>query len=260
MDGDELVRSYLKALLSSRNVDLGEVVVGRGKAIPTQGGGKEKISYRVVPPEWFNLPSEEYPIVRGKEVMMECTFRNSKAQVFTARPYNGEAPLSKILNSRLRSIPERSMFYCALNAVMKEFGLLRGTIHCRGNTPIYCGRMLLQRILSEYGDVPTLLIGYQPAFADALARHLSKVYITDMDPEDIGKCVGGVYVQDHYMNEELIKNVDLVVVTGSSIVNSTFWNILNWSKSYGKELIVYGVSGAGVAEILRLKRHCPYTQ
>jgi len=257
---DELIRTYLKGLLKAKGIGLKEVIESR----PRKDQGSQEsgvlLELKVVPPKWFNLPNEEYPIVRGKEVIMECRFRDSKAHVFTPMPYEGKVSIKEVLNFSLRTIPERSVFYCALNAVMRHFGLVKGTIHCRNNTPEICGKDLLQEILSFYGDVPTLLIGYQPGFVEALAHNLSELYVTDMNPVNIGKKVGKVVILDHVLNEELIKSVDLVIATGSSIINSTFWSILDWINKYRKEFIVYGVTVAGVAEILKLRRHCPYTE
>ncbi len=256
---DELIRTYLKELLKARGIRLNEIIESHpGKMEDTQES-RVSLELKVVPPKWFNLPNEEYPIVRGKEVIMECKFRNSKAHVFTSMPYEGKVSVDEVINSRLSSIPERSAFYCALNAIMRYFGLIKGTIHCRGKIPEICGKDLLQEILSFYGDVPTLLIGYQPGFVKTLAHNLSTLYVTDMDPRNIGKKVGKVVVRDHTLNEELIKSVDLVISTGSSLINSTFWNVFDWVNKYRKEFIVYGVTVAGVAEILKLRRHCPYT-
>ena len=259
MSMDNLIRTYLKNLLKARGIGLNEVIESHPGTIERWQELKPSLELKVVPPEWFNLPSEEYPIVRGKEVIMECRFRDSKAHVFTSMPYEGKVSLNEVVNSKLSTIPERSVFYCALNAVMRYFGLIKGTIHCRGNTPEICGRSLLQKILSFYGDIPTLLVGYQPGFVNVLAHNLSTLYITDMDPENIGKRVGNVVVLDHTLNEELIRSVDLVISTGSSLINSTFWNVLEWVTKYRKRLIVYGVTIAGVSEILKLRRHCPYT-
>ncbi len=261
MNWDEFVRSFLKDLLETHEIRPSEVILSYpGKSKDSIQSKELSLELKVVPPKWFNLPSKEYPIVRGKEVIMECKFRNSKAHVFTSMPYEGTVSVGEVLNSRLNTIPKRSIFYCALNSIMRYFGLIKGTIHCRGKTPEICGKELLQVILSFYGNAPTLLIGYQPGFVEALAHGLNMLYITDMDPENIGKRVGKVVIQDHKLNEELIRSADLVISTGSSLINSTFWNILDWVIKYRKKFIVYGVTIAGVAEILKLRRHCPYTK
>ncbi len=251
---DEIIRRYFKDIVSRSGLS-GEYVTAKSSGGATTSGG---IDFRVVPPEWFKLPSKEYAIARGKEVIMECTFKGARAHVFTPSPFKGSLKLSEVLELRLESIAERAVFYGSLNAVMRYLGLIDKTIHCRGDEPVKCAGELVKTILSEYGDVPTLLVGYQPAMAKALAGELRKLFVTDMNPENVGKEVRGVKVLDHTRNPELMEEVELVLATGSSVINSTLWSIYDRAKELGRELVVYGVSGAGAAKVLGIKRYCVY--
>lgn len=253
---DEVVRSYFRELVIKHG--LGNELI---TAAPVGKGGVRQegvLEFKVVPPEWFRLPSKEYAIAKGKEVIMECVFKNAKAHVFTPSPFKGSIRLREVLELSLNTISERSVFYGSLNAVMRHLGIIERTVHCRGDVPLKCGKALAERIIDEYGDVPVLLVGYQPAFANALSKAMSRLHVTDMDPGNVGKRIGRTVVVDHKANEDLIDEVELVLITGSSIINSTFWGIWRKTREKGKDIIIYGVSGAGAAKIFNIKRHCPY--
>ena len=57
--------------------------------------------------------------------------------------------------------------------------------------------------------------------------------------------------------EDLIDASDLVLVTGTTLVNGTFDPILRRARQRGKDLLLYGVTAAGVSELLGLARICP---
>ncbi len=204
------------------------------------------------------LPSSEYAIAKGKEVIMECCFEHGRAHVFTAKPFSGVLKISEVLNLNLNSIVNRSVFYCSLNALMRYLGLIDRTVHCKGREPELCGEKLVKWVLEEYGNVPVLLVGYQPAFAKSLTRVLSKVYITDMDPENIGKIVNGVKVLSDKENIQLMRKVRVALITGSALINSTLWYLIEEAKRNNVETVIYGVSAAGVTKILGLRRFCVF--
>jgi hypothetical protein len=249
---DEIIKEYFRKLINEHGL--------ADELVKVKGEGKEVfgVSFDVVPPDEFQLPSDEYAIARGKEVIMECVFRGCGAHVFTAEPYAGSMRVSKVVSLSLDNLRNRSIFFCTLNAVMRYLGLTDRTLHCRGCDPIRCGNKLVEEILRLFGDVPVLLVGYQPAMAEALASRLSRVYVTDMNPENIGKEVKGVVIEDHVRNYELLRKVDVALVTGSSVINSTLWSLMRKANELDVKLIVYGVSAAGAAEVLGIRRFCPY--
>ncbi len=247
---DEIVRAYFRKIVEEHGLSKFTVKIS-GK----ETAGK-KVMFRVVPSKEFSLPSEEYAIAKGKEVIMECCFKNSRAHVFTAKPYKGVLTLSKIVNLNLNSIANRSIFFCALNAVMRYLGIVNKTIHCRGSEPEICGIELTKWLRKRYGNIPILLVGYQPAFAKALTKVFDKVFITDMDSDNIGKTVNGVTIVDDSKNSYFMRKVKIALITGSAVINSTLWPLIDEAKANNVETIVYGVSAAGVAKILKLKRLC----
>jgi len=252
---DELVREYFKSLVNRFNLN-DKLVTATSYGISSQS--KVNVLFRTVPPEWFRLPSKEYAIARGKEVIMECSFMSAKAHVFTSSPFIGTLSLSEILKLSLGTIANRAMFYGSLNAVMRYLGLIDRTLHCRGEEPIKCAEALACEVVDRFGDVPTLLIGYQPAMARSLDSVLSKLYITDMNPCNIGKRIGNSMVMSHIENFRLLEEVEIAIVTGSSVVNSTLWPIYDKAKKLSVKLMVYGVTAAGVAKILNIERYCKF--
>nr|QNO43388.1 hypothetical protein PBCIBCPC_00008 [Methanosarcinales archaeon ANME-2c ERB4] len=76
-----------------------------------------------------------------------------------------------------------------------------------------------------------------------------------MDPENVGKDKFGVVVLDGGAKaEEVLRWCDLALVTGMTVVNGTLEPIL---EAAGAKAVFYGISIAGVAELLGLERFCP---
>ena len=49
----------------------------------------------------------------------------------------------------------------------------------------------------------------------------------------------------------------MVLVTGTTLVNGTFDDLWNYSRDVKKELLLYGVTSAGVCKLMNLPRICP---
>ncbi|MCQ6254556.1 DUF364 domain-containing protein, partial [Methanocaldococcus sp.] len=72
----------------------------------------------------------------------------------------------------------------------------------------------------------------------------------------VGKIKYGTKIIHGKYNEDLIKNSDVVLVTGSTISNGTFENIWELAKKYKKRIIFYGTTIAGISKILGIERFC----
>ena len=59
---------------------------------------------------------------------------------------------------------------------------------------------------------------------------------------------------------ELIKRCDLILVTGTTLVNGTFDEILQLTRAARKRLVVFGITGAGVCRLMGLERWCSLAQ
>lgn len=197
------------------------------------------------------LSDKEFALVKGKEVLVEAVFRDAVGQAFTDEPSNFYGKLMDIINLSLVSNRERALFIASLNAVMKYLGLIRNTKHCKNNGPWTCAEKLAEYIKKVYGKPKIAIIGYQPALVKTLSKHF-KVRVTDMCEENIGKVKFGVFVENYLKNVEVSSWADIVLATGSMIVNDTLHEIM----PFKEKTILYGVTCASAAKILKFKRWC----
>jgi hypothetical protein len=62
-------------------------------------------------------PRDDFALVRGKEKIIEANFKGFKGQAFSAAGVAFAGKLREIIRLPLKHIPERAMFFAALNAV-----------------------------------------------------------------------------------------------------------------------------------------------
>ncbi|MBC8233731.1 hypothetical protein H8E77_29645 [bacterium] len=204
---------------------------------------------------------KDFPIIKGKEVMIQAEFRGHFGQAFTDNPGDFHGSLQDVLNLSLGNNFQRAIFVSTLNAVMRSLGLVEGTQHCKDDAPEKCAEELADKILREYGKIKVGLIGYQPAMFEHLAKALGarNLKVTDLDAERIGTIKHSVEIWDGEKDTaKLIQQSDLVLATGSTIVNSSTDEILKLVKQHDKEYILFGCTIAGIASLLGLKRYCSY--
>ena len=196
---------------------------------------------------------KDYPILTGKEVMLEAEYKGSKGQAFTDAPSDFNGSLSDIL--ALDTVADRhsaGLFIAALNAVTRNLGLSEKTVHCRDKGPEECAEKAAEHIKAVYGNVKIALVGYQPSLLERLSRDFP-LRVLDLNPDNIGAVRYGIRVEDGASD---MKNVtdwaDLVLCTGSTICNGTICDFLNMDK----EVLFFGTTLAGAAGILNCKRMC----
>jgi hypothetical protein len=190
----------------------------------------------------------DYPILKGKEVMVEAVFEGSRGQAFSDSFENAEYLVDDLPAMELDSNQRRASFVAGLNAVYRYLGLCEGTVHCRDAEPTDCAGHLLETLGSP-GKV--LLVGFQPRFLHTLAATTS-LRVVDMDPDNIGSDVAGVRIEPPEATLDAIAWCDLVFATGSTLVNGTISGLLG----QGKPVLLYGVTVAAAAKILDLDRYC----
>jgi uncharacterized protein (DUF4213/DUF364 family) len=98
-----------------------------------------------------------------------------------------------------------------------------------------------------------LLVGHQPR----LLEHVSKRFTlsaVDMDESNIGKKFFGVTIQSPEATRRLAEEAATLLVTGTTLVNGTISQFLERSTP----TIFYGITIAGAARILGLRRFCPF--
>jgi uncharacterized protein (DUF4213/DUF364 family) len=102
-----------------------------------------------------------------------------------------------------------------------------------------------------------------PAIAENLIETFGSenVRVTDLNKQNIHSFKFGVKVWDgNEMTEELIKQSDVILITGTTFINGTFDHIMLCVQNYKKDHLIYGVTGAGICKLLGLNRICPYSK
>ena len=205
---------------------------------------------------------QDFALLDGREVMIEAEFRGSLGQAFTDQPQSFRGTLNDVQHLKLDTSANRAVFISTLNAVTSYLGTARGTRHCRDDEPERCGSEIARGLLRDYGRVKVGLVGYQPAILEHLTRAfgVENVKCSDLSPKNIGSHKSGVRVCDGKTETAgLIDWCELLLVTSSATVNDTFDEIYERAvTSQGKPLLVFGVTGAGVAALLGLRRICPF--
>ncbi len=248
---DEAIRKYTHGLIREYRVDPYMTVECHPKT------GRE-----------LELPSNEYVLIRGPEIMLTCRVGKYFGQAFTVAPRSFRGRLLDVLRLDLEKMYNRGLFYAVLNALYRSIGLIDKSMHCRGDEPIKCGLELTYMLLKKYGTgVRVLHIGYQPGHVEALASVFrDNLLVTDLRNDTVWRIKYGRLVYDGLFDQQYITYSDIVLLTASSVINNTFWKILVHSKILGKETIVYGVSAASLVYFInkvlpyRISVFCPYAR
>ena len=190
----------------------------------------------------------DYPINKGKEVMIEADFKGSKGQAFTDHFGNSKYTIKDLTELQLNNNRLRANFIASLNAVWRYLGKVQKTIHCKDKEPEECADHL-----NEYLDMnkKTLLIGLQPRFLEVLSKY-NKVRVLDLDKDNIGNTKYGITIEDGHNFSAAVKWCEQIFATGSTLCNTSFENIYNSNKP----VIFFGVTIAAAAEILNLNLYC----
>ncbi len=194
----------------------------------------------------------EFPLQKGKEKMMEACFRESKGQAFTDHFANFEGTLGEIVSMELTDNFRRALFIAACNAVQHYLKKTSHTIHCRNEDISRCAGKLAAYIREQYGSPKITQIGYQPKMIAALSG-LFPLRVIDLDKDNIGQTRHGVLIEGPESTREAIACADLILATGSTVVNDSLANFI----IEGMPTIFYGTSIAAAADILGLNRFCP---
>lgn len=192
----------------------------------------------------------DFPLLKGKEVMMQATFRGEAGQAYTDMPGNYNGTLKEVLELPLVDNFRRAVFVATLNAVMRYLGLVSKTVHCRDKEPGECAAYLARYVRERFGDPRIAFIGLQPAMVESLSAHF-RVRVTDLDPDNVGRRKCGVLVEDVSRTEEVISWSDLVLATGTTAVNDTIQSVVG-----KKPVVFYGVTIAGIARLGGYEQYC----
>lgn len=197
-----------------------------------------------------NPEDKDYPLIVGRERLMQAEFRGSYGQAFTDMYGNFSGRLSDILAMELPNSFRRAIFISSLNAVMRYLGLIDRTTHCKDNEPPECSRQLVKYIERNYGQPKIAFVGFQPRMIQALASNF-ELRVTDLDKDNIGQEKFGLLLQGAGKTPDNLDWCDLALVTGSTVVNNTIGQFI-----VPKPVIFYGVTISGAAKLLGLNNFC----
>lgn len=207
------------------------------------------------PDEAIGTPlRKDFPLLKGKEKLMEAVFKGAKGQAFTDMPENFAGTLGEITNRPRESNYDRAVLISSINAVCNYLGVSRNNIHCKNEEPEECAAELAQKIGEEFGSPRIAFVGYQPAMIQGLAGRFT-LRVVDLDGDNIGTIKFGVEIEDGRADVGgLLEWCDLVLATGSSVINGTIVNFL--PERTGKPAIFYGTTVAGTAALMGLRKFC----
>lgn len=202
-----------------------------------------------------NPKRKDYPLLTGKEVLLEADYNSFKGQAFTDSPSNFSGSVRDILNLDINKTNTKAILTATINAVTRSINDDLDTIHCKDEEPLECAASICEFLVSK-GYRKLLMIGFQPAIADALKAKFELILL-DRNKENIGKVKNDIFIEDGYSDNKFFYNkVDAVLATGSTIVNGSIVEIIQNSNEYNKDLYFYGTTIAAPAFLLGLKRLC----
>ena len=223
-----------------------------------------EVSVRVIPltpEEAIGRPwRRDFPIIKGKERVIEAKVLGAKGQAFTDSPQEFRGTLRDVMNLELTTNQHRAVFIASLNAVLSHLEMVNATVHCKDEEPERCALEIADTIARRFGSVSVGLIGLNPAIAERLVDRfgVDRVRITDLDPDNVGRMRFGVEIWNgDGRTADLIDASDVVLFTGTTLVNATFDGILELIESGGKAHMVYGATAAGVCFLNGMDRICP---
>ena len=196
---------------------------------------------------------KDFPILKGKEKLLEAEFKGAKGQAFTDMPGDYCGTLQDIIDMSLDSNFNMAIYIATLNAVCRYLKLADNTIHCKDNGPEKCALELTSYLESRFGNPKIALIGFQPSMLDRLRKSFN-VRVVDLDKNNINTVKYGVLVEDGEKDTvDLLKWCDVIVATGSTIANNTITSLF----VDDKPTIFFGTTLAGAAALMGLERFCP---
>lgn len=213
------------------------------------------IAQPLTPEEAIGRPEElDYPLLKGKERLMQAKLRRTPGQAFTDMFGEYEGTISDILSGELRTNFHRAVFISALNAAMNHVGLIDKAVHCKDQEPQQCSLELVGYFREKFGQPKIAMAGFQPRMMEALSEAFP-LRVTDLDPDNIGKEKFGIPIEGPRKTRDNLLWCDVALVTGTTIVNNTIGDFL-----IQQPTIFYGVTISGAAKILELSHFCAYSR
>jgi hypothetical protein len=234
----DLLKKEFSKIVKEHNLETEDVIV---MAVPLS------------PEEVIGNPEDkDYPLITGRERMMQAEFKGSPGQAFTDMYGNFNGRLSDVINMDLTNNFRRAIFIATINAVLRNLGMVTCTVHCKDNEPVQCSNELAQYIETKYGNPKIAIAGLQPRMVQILSSRF-RTKVTDLDLKNIGTEKYGVHIDGPEKTPENLEWCDIALVTGTTIVNNTIDQF-----RISKPVIFFGVTITGAAYLLDLDTVCYY--
>ncbi len=196
---------------------------------------------------------KDYVLLKGKERLLQAEMMGCRGQAFTGSLGDFAGTLEDVLALPLTNDYQRAVYTATLNAAVCHTGKVANTIHCRNEGPELCARQAVDYFQKNYGKPRILMIGYQPALAEALHQAFP-LTVLDLDPANIGREKIGVLIENGAAPlDKHLAACDVIFATGSTMCNDTIDELTQ----SGKPLVVFGTTGSGAAALLGIPRFCP---
>lgn len=208
-----------------------------------------------------NPNRKDFPLLRGKEVLLQAEVDGSLGQAFTSDPIVYSGSINNLLDLSDERPGNYALMVAALNALYSKLGIVKQTIHCINNEPEECAKKISQYILEKHGICNIGIIGYQPAILEncALIFEAHRINISDLNSNNIGEVRYGVTVMDGMSDtKKLIDFADVLLITGSILSNGTYKNILN--EIDNRPYYFFGTTCAALSNINNIDRLCPLSR
>jgi hypothetical protein len=202
------------------------------------------------------LDRDDFPLLRGKEVLMQAIYRGAAGQAFTSVSGSFKGTLGDVLELPLTRSFERAVLISTMNSVLRNLGLIEKTVHCKDDGPKKCAARMAEWINWQGSDMVGL-VGMQPALLEALVQTLGPERVMVSDLAEAGSMQCGVKVLDGVDSSEIFGRCQLVLMTGSILVNGTINDLMENAKHHKSRVVFYGTTFAGTAYLLGLERWCP---
>ncbi len=216
--------------------------------------GNEMVSvyaWPLTPEEAIGNPShDDYPLLKGKERIMQAVFQDVKGHAYSDHTGNFSGSLSQVIDLPMDSNFHRALLIATTNAVLRKMGIIKKSCHCKDDDPVICASYLMDTLL-PFSPKRVGMIGHQPRLLEEIS-HNFEVRICDRDPENIGTIKSGVMVEDPEAYKDIKKWADLILATGTTLVNGTIDNFIG-----EVPVIFYGITISGAAKLLNLNHFCP---
>lgn len=196
----------------------------------------------------------DFPLQKGKEIMIEAGFRGARGQAFTDMPGNFHGSFEDLVALDLQNNFERAVFTAGFNAVMRHLGRVSTTVHCKDGKPKTCAEQLPDFVKMRFGVPKIAFIGYQPAMIEKLSGSFP-LRVIDLDADNVGSERFSIVIEGPEKTQEALMWGDIILATGSTCVNNTITSFLD-----KKPVVFYGVTIAGPAELYGYTRYCPCSE